>query len=73
MGRREAKQKGGRPTGRLLVCVNSSCLDQGGDSKDEKKWTKFTYVLEETSKGFPNRLNGVGGRRESGEENNLGA
>lgn len=50
--------------------MSYSCLNEGGGSEGEKKWTDSTYILEEVSKGLPNGLNRMDRRRESVKENN---
>ena len=49
-GKTEGKRRRGKASWRLSVFVSYSCLDQGGGSEDEKKWTDFTYVLQETKR-----------------------
>lgn len=72
LGRREAKQKAGKcnQEATIVVLVSYSCLNQGGGSDGEKKWTDSTYILEEVSKALPNGLNRMDRRRESVKENN---
>ena len=47
---KEGKTERRKANWRLSVFVSYSCLDQGGGSEDEKKWTNFTYVFQETKR-----------------------